>query len=52
MRKQFVISYFGTEAKTAEALGIKQPSVNGWADQLPYSAIGRIAEHQPSLLKK
>ena len=35
MNKQQVIEYFGGVAATAKALGIAQPSVSNWGDQLP-----------------
>lgn len=47
MDKNFIISYFGSQSKTASALGIAPASVFEWPQQLPYSAIGRIVVHQP-----
>ena len=47
MEKKFIIDYFGNINKTAQALGIKAPSVHEWPEQLPFSAIGRIAILQP-----
>lgn len=35
MRKETVIQYFGTQAATANALGIKQPSVACWPEIIP-----------------
>ncbi|CAI0790238.1 Cro/CI family transcriptional regulator [Serratia liquefaciens] len=35
MRKAEVISYFGGVVKTAEALGLKHPSVSGWPEIIP-----------------
>jgi len=50
MDKHFILSFFGGVAKTALALGIKPSSVSEWPDQVPYSAIGRIAIKQPKAL--
>ncbi|WP_198314535.1 Cro/CI family transcriptional regulator [Chitinibacter sp. GC72] len=47
MKKETVIAHFGGQRKTAEALGVKQPTVCAWPDLLPYSVLGRIAVHQP-----
>ena len=35
MFKETVITYFGGQAATARALGIKQPSVANWPDIIP-----------------
>lgn len=35
MRKSDVINYFGGVCKTAEALGIKHPSVSEWPEIIP-----------------
>ncbi len=35
MKKQDVISYFGSQEKTALALGVKQASVSRWKDEIP-----------------
>jgi DNA-binding transcriptional regulator YdaS (Cro superfamily) len=35
MKKADVLQYFGTESKVAKALGIKQPSVNEWGENIP-----------------
>lgn len=35
MKRKNVISYFGTQAKVADALGIKQPSVAEWSEIIP-----------------
>ncbi|MEG7516650.1 Cro/CI family transcriptional regulator, partial [Morganella morganii] len=35
MKKADVINYFGGICKTADALGIKHPSVSGWDDVIP-----------------
>ena len=35
MTKDEVLKHFGSQAATAEALRIKQPSVAAWADPLP-----------------
>ncbi|EJU9116167.1 Cro/Cl family transcriptional regulator [Escherichia coli] len=35
MRKSDVINYFGGVCRTAEALGIKHPSVSEWPEIIP-----------------
>ncbi|EPY9201655.1 Cro/CI family transcriptional regulator [Morganella morganii] len=35
MKKEDVINYFGGICKTADALGIKHPSVSGWDEVIP-----------------
>ena len=35
MRKENVINYFGTQEKTAKALGVTQASVSRWGDEVP-----------------
>lgn len=35
MKKEDVINHFGGICKTADALGIKHPSVSGWGDVIP-----------------
>lgn len=35
MKRKNVITYFGTQAKVADALGIKQPSVAEWGEIIP-----------------
>lgn len=35
MNKAEVIAYFGSVVETARALGIAQPSVTNWSEQLP-----------------
>lgn len=35
MRKSEAVSYFGTQKKLADALGIQQGSVSGWDDLIP-----------------
>ncbi|AVY95717.1 hypothetical protein DAI18_17965 [Microvirgula aerodenitrificans] len=47
MKKQFVLSYFGGPSRTARAIGIKPPSVHGWPDDIPDSAVGRIVRLRP-----
>ena len=41
MHKSEAVSYFGTQKKLADALGIKQGSVSGWKDLVP---IGRALQ--------
>lgn len=35
MRKVEVVEYFGSETAVADALGIRQPSVNEWGEYPP-----------------
>jgi DNA-binding transcriptional regulator YdaS (Cro superfamily) len=35
MKKEDVISFFGTQEKTARALGVKQASVSRWPEDIP-----------------
>lgn len=35
MRTQDAIGYFGSQAALASALGIKQPSVAAWGEEVP-----------------
>jgi len=51
MNKHFVISFFGGVSKTAAAIGIKSSSVSEWPEEIPFSAIGRIAIYQPKALE-
>ena len=48
MKKENLLNYFGGQRKTADALGVKQPTVCDWPDELPYSVLGRIATLQPA----
>ena len=50
MDKHFILSYFGGVVKTATAIDIKPSSVSEWPDQLPFSAVGRIALKHPKAL--
>jgi hypothetical protein len=47
MEKQTLLKYFGGTGQTAIALHVKQPAVSQWPDELPFSALGRIAYLQP-----
>jgi len=31
-----LIKHFGTQQKTADALNLKQPSINAWSGGIPY----------------
>lgn len=51
MRKAEVISYFGGVVKTAEALGLKHPSVSGWPDIIPEGRAYQIEKITKGKLK-
>ncbi|QDQ25979.1 hypothetical protein FNU76_06225 [Chitinimonas arctica] len=51
MQKAFVIRNFGSGSETARALRIKPPSVSKWPEELPDSAVGRIARLRPDALR-
>lgn len=50
MDKEFLIQYFGSQAKTARALGVSRATVTKWADVLPDSVIGRVYRVAPAAL--
>lgn len=51
MKKITVLNYFGggrgAQAKIAKAIGVSTAAVSTWPEDLPYSALGRIAVLQP-----
>ncbi|EDQ2394508.1 hypothetical protein RU50_005636, partial [Salmonella enterica subsp. enterica] len=51
MNKSKVIQYFGGVCKTAEALGIKYPSVSQWSDIIPKGAALELEKITKGALK-
>ncbi|QDQ25630.1 hypothetical protein FNU76_19030 [Chitinimonas arctica] len=51
MKKAFVFSLLGGASQTARTLGISQPAVTQWSEDIPDSAIGRIARLRPDVLR-
>lgn len=51
MKKTFVVAMFGSQRAVAQGLAIKQPSVSAWPEELPDSAVGRIARLRPDVLR-
>ena len=49
--KNFLIEYFGSVKVLALELGITSGAVSQWPDDLPDSAIGRIARVRPDILR-
>ena len=56
MKKTTVLNYFGggrgAQAKVAKAIGVSTAAVSTWPEDLPYSAIGRLAVFQPRAFRE
>ena len=52
MEKSKVIAHFGGVTHTASALGVSHSAVIQWPDEIPFSAIGRIASLQPKAWRR